>query len=170
MTKKKLLISALVFCLIVPAMFVLTACGKKSTHSHVYSEEWSVDAEYHWHDCTDENCSATKDKAKHTFNDGGQCTVCQKYKFDFSINIGDDPIDLEETSTFQSYWLTCPDSEYLDINSYYGFEYYKYGEGATLTFVGSDFPTEAGSYQVKLLFGGDETYLPAQATADFVIG
>lgn len=166
MTKKKSFISLmLAFCMIITAMFTLTACT-----SHTYSEDWSVDAEYHWHACTDENCSATKDKEKHSFDADDKCTICQKIKFTLKIDIGDKPISAD-TGMFQSYWIVeCPDAEYLDVNSYYTIEYFKYGaDGTTLTSVGEDFPSNDGRYQVKVTFDGDKIYLPAQAIADFEI-
>lgn len=168
--KKSFISLVLAFCLIVPAMFMLSACSKSNDTAvkHNYSEEWSVDAEYHWHACTDENCNAVNHKAKHSFDSDEKCTVCQKSKFNFSINIGDDPISAD-IKAFQQPWLNCPDSEYTDVNSYYTIEYFKYENDTTLTSIGEDFPTEAGRYQVKVTFDGDKIYLPAQATADFTI-
>lgn len=157
--------SVLVVSIVLAISLPLTLANR-----HTYSEEWSVNSEYHWHACTDENCDVKANKAKHSFDSDGKCTVCQKSKFIFTVNIGDTPISSDDVVTFQSYWLSVSDSEYLDVGSYYEFEYSKYGaDGTTLTFVGEDFPTEAGRYQVKVIFIGDETYLPAEATANFTI-
>lgn len=61
---------------------------KSPTHEHTYSEEWSYDETYHYHNCTVDGCTATKDKAKHTFENGHnetgyyqECSVCD-YKKD----------------------------------------------------------------------------------------
>ncbi|MGN1201289.1 MAG: hypothetical protein ACI4R8_03440 [Candidatus Caccovivens sp.] len=90
MTKKKSLLTfVFAICLIVPALFMLTACG----HTHSAVEEWSSDATYHWHTC--EGCEELLDKAEHTWNAGEittpatettqavktyTCTVCAKTK------------------------------------------------------------------------------------------
>ncbi|MGN1162590.1 MAG: hypothetical protein ACI4T2_01525 [Christensenellales bacterium] len=89
MTKKKTIIMmVLAFCLVVPAMFLFSACGK---HSHNAAAEWSRDETYHWHVC--EGCDEQLDKAEHTWDAGVitteatftsdgvktyTCTVCQK--------------------------------------------------------------------------------------------
>ena len=66
MTKKKSLL-AFVFaiCLMIPAMFLLTACG----HSHKATEKWVSDATYHWHACEDENCKEQLEKTEHTWGE-----------------------------------------------------------------------------------------------------
>lgn len=72
--KKTFLALALAFCLIVPTTFVMTACG----HKHTYSQDWSADAEYHWHDCTGKKCNEVDSKAKHDYTDDSDatCNTC----------------------------------------------------------------------------------------------
>ena len=66
MTKKKYLLTfVFAICLMIPAMFMLTACG----HNHKALAEWQNDATYHWHACEDENCKEQRDKAEHTWGD-----------------------------------------------------------------------------------------------------
>ena len=90
MTKKKSILTfMLAFCLIVPAFFMLTACG----HKHNAVTEWSSDDTYHWHACEDEKCTEQLDKAEHTWDAGVittqatfaqdgvktyTCSVCEK--------------------------------------------------------------------------------------------
>lgn len=72
--------------------FAFTACELGETHN--YSKEWTYDKEYHFHKCTDENCTSVADKAAHTFDKGVitqeatytddeitryTCTVCGYY-------------------------------------------------------------------------------------------
>ena len=92
MTKKKSLLTfVFAICLMIPAMFMLTACG----HNHKALAEWQSDATYHWHACEDENCKGQLDKAEHTWDAGVittqatdtteavktfTCTVCEKTK------------------------------------------------------------------------------------------
>ena len=89
--KQSILAIVLAFCLIIPAMLMLTACG----HTHNATAKWTSDDSYHWHICEDENCTEQLDKAEHTWDDGVvtteatvqndgvktyTCTVCQKTK------------------------------------------------------------------------------------------
>ena len=92
MTKKKSLLTfVFAICLMIPAMFMLTACG----HNHKATTEWQSDATYHWHVCEDKNCKEQLDKAEHTWDAGVittqatdtteavktfTCTVCEKTK------------------------------------------------------------------------------------------
>lgn len=74
MTKKKsIVMMVLAFCLIVPAMFLFSACGKKA-HEHNYSAEWTTDAANHWHAATCEHADEKADFAAHTFGDWSEKT------------------------------------------------------------------------------------------------
>ena len=42
---------------------------------HTYADTYSIDDDYHWFVCT--NCNDAKDKALHTLDADGVCTVCQ---------------------------------------------------------------------------------------------
>ena len=92
MTKKKSLLTfVFAICLMIPAMFMLTACG----HNHKALAEWQSDATYHWHVCEDKNCKEQLEKAEHVWDEGVittqatdtteavktfTCTVCEKTK------------------------------------------------------------------------------------------
>ena len=67
MTKKKSLLTfVFAICLMIPAMFMLTACG----HNHKALAEWqNNDATYHWHACEDENCKEQLEKTEHTWGE-----------------------------------------------------------------------------------------------------
>lgn len=67
-------------------LYECSYCGyeRKETISkkeHNYSSEWSMDYDYHWHACLDEgyenDATLIKDKAKHTLDSDGKCTVCE---------------------------------------------------------------------------------------------
>ena len=92
MTKKKsIVMMVLAFCLIVPAMFMMTACGR---HKHSFSSEWSQSETQHWHACTGKNCEEKSDLADHDFVwaektpagvhtdkvETGTCSTCQYQK------------------------------------------------------------------------------------------
>ncbi len=48
------------------------------SNAHTWSNAWSVDEAYHWHECV--NCGEKKDSAEHSFGKDGQCTVCHAEK------------------------------------------------------------------------------------------
>lgn len=57
---------------------VCDTCGYviENLHNHYYSTEWSSDGENHWHAALCEHGVEVADKAAHTLNDAGYCTVC----------------------------------------------------------------------------------------------
>lgn len=92
MTKKKSIWAfVLAFMLVVPAMFLFSACGK---HEHSFSSDWTKTESQHWHDCTDKNCEEKSDLADHDFVwvektpagvhtdkvETGTCSTCQYQK------------------------------------------------------------------------------------------
>ena len=92
MTKKKSIWAfVLALCLIVPAMFMMTACGK---HEHSFSSEWTKTETQHWHACKDKNCEEKSDLGDHDFVwvektpagvhtdkvETGTCSICQYQK------------------------------------------------------------------------------------------
>ena len=50
---------------------ILMACG----HEHTFSNEWSKDAQYHWHAAACEHKDEVKDRAEHDFG-GNRCSTC----------------------------------------------------------------------------------------------
>ena len=99
--KKSIWAFVLAVCLIVPAMFMMSACGKdkggsgETAHTHTYSSEWKHDETHHWHEATCEHTAEQGDKAVHTFGnwtvvtpaglhtagtEKRQCTVCSYYE------------------------------------------------------------------------------------------
>lgn len=92
MTKKKSIWAfVLAFMLVVPAMFMMTACGK---HKHSFSSDWSKSETQHWHACTGKNCEEKSDLGDHDFVwaektpagvhtdkvETGTCKTCQYQK------------------------------------------------------------------------------------------
>lgn len=70
--KKKTVIAVLsALCVLFGALGIFAACG----HQHTYSEEWSHDEEYHWHQSTCGHNDEVEGKEKHTFRND-ECTVC----------------------------------------------------------------------------------------------
>lgn len=43
-------------------------------HEHSFADDWSSDAEAHWHACSGEGCTELSDKAAHTFGEGKETT------------------------------------------------------------------------------------------------
>ncbi len=59
---------------------VCTVCAyvRADDHEHTYSDAWSGDASYHWHAATCGHKDQLRDKAAHTRNADGICTVCKR--------------------------------------------------------------------------------------------
>ncbi len=70
MRRKTLAIFSVAFALTC-TLGILTACG----HEHTFSNEWSKDAQYHWHAATCEHKDEVKDRAEHDFG-GNRCGTC----------------------------------------------------------------------------------------------
>ena len=49
----------------------------RDIHNHYYDDEWSGDAEYHWHAALCEHGVEVADKAAHVVDAAGYCTVCE---------------------------------------------------------------------------------------------
>lgn len=92
MTKKKSIWAfVLAFMLVVPAMFLFSACGK---HEHSFSSDWSKSETQHWHACKGKNCEEKSDLGDHDFVwvektpagvhtdkvETGTCQTCQYQK------------------------------------------------------------------------------------------
>lgn len=58
---------------------VCSTCGYEqkivAPHEHTYSDEWSSNETYHWHEATCEHTGEVSGKEKHTFIDG-VCSIC----------------------------------------------------------------------------------------------
>jgi len=72
---KRSRIIAIILCFVL-AFASLSFIGCKK-NAHNFATTWESDSEFHWHACTDKDCTETADKAKHQF-ENGQCTVCGK--------------------------------------------------------------------------------------------
>ena len=70
---KKFFSLALVFCLIVPCMVMLSACG----HEHTFAETWTFNETHHWHAATCEHSDEKADYAEHVdANEDDICDTC----------------------------------------------------------------------------------------------
>ena len=156
MTKKKpLLTLVLAVCLIVPAMFMLSACE----HKHSAVAEWSSDATYHWHVCEDKKCQEQLDKAEHEWNAGvitkeatfledGEktytCSVCQKTRTEsvaFTNYVNINYVEEDDTQTYTKFTVTEAGTYYFRYevkncgfaNGYYWINMNKVGGGLQQT-------------------------------------
>lgn len=81
-----------------------TVCGYEkpviSEHQHSYSEQWTTDSDYHWHEATCEHEDEINDLGAHSYGNDGKCTVCGHEK----------PAKPEHEHTY-SEWLGDEDGE-----------------------------------------------------------
>ena len=99
-----------ILCLLV--VFLCSCSNDFEKHEHTFSDKWTYNETYHYHECTDQGCTERKDEAAHQFktnvieptyeNDGytrHTCSVCgyyydnnfvdkleHNYSFDLSYN------------------------------------------------------------------------------------
>ena len=62
----------IVLALVCAVSLILVACDK---HEHEFSEKWSIDETYHWHEATCEHTDEVSDKAEHSYQNG-ICSLC----------------------------------------------------------------------------------------------
>lgn len=85
-------------------------------HEHTFADEWKSDADFHWHACTVEGCTAEDGKAAHTFEvttdaDGkpiNKCTVCEATNTDVPTAPEHEHTFAETFSTSDNFhWYAC---------------------------------------------------------------
>ena len=86
MKQRKLSLLFIIFCLVLPVAILMTACDKQTVeeeeepvgHVHVWSDEWSYDESYHWHECEDDDCDEVYELDGHVYADkhSTTCLVC----------------------------------------------------------------------------------------------
>jgi hypothetical protein len=102
--KEKLTMKKIISLLITAAMLLaLGATLASCAHECTFSDEWSKDANAHWHVCENEKCEEIADKADHTWNEGEitaaatqekegtktfTCTVCGQTKTEAVVFTG----------------------------------------------------------------------------------
>lgn len=71
---KKFFSFMLAFCMIIPCVFMLSACS----HEHTFAETWTFNDTHHWHASTCEHSAEKKDYAEHVDeNEDDICDVCK---------------------------------------------------------------------------------------------
>lgn len=175
---KRIITSILCLCLLVGALSSCAGCGKHSTDpnakGHDFLDQWSTNATYHWHDCSDKTCTVQIDKAEHTWGEptlvkeatvdgSGElkyvCTVCDRSKtetvdfegFDASIWT-----DLAKADNFANVTI----EENITKNEVYKSAYYRINaEGVLVTTVNtesseteSEFVEEATAQRLRTYF------------------
>ena len=128
---KKRMIALLLAFACVTSMGALSACSiDDSNHTHTYSDEWTFDETYHWHNAECAHMSETKDKAKHTFDDGTEtpatfesagyitysCTVCDYEKqVEGEAKLEHNYSDKLTHENGDTHWYACIDEGYESL-------------------------------------------------------
>ena len=130
--KRKLLpvFLALVYVTLILSL-VLASCKAQDAHEHSYSDDWSYDETYHWHNATCAHLTETADKAEHTFDTGVEveatfdsagyvlytCTVCG-----YRTMAETSPAlthHFSDTLTYDenTHWYPCTDAGYENLRA-----------------------------------------------------
>ncbi len=128
---EKRMIALLLAFACVTSMGALSACSiGDSNHTHTYSDEWTFDETYHWHNAECAHMSETKDKAKHTFDDGTEtpatfesagyitysCTVCDYEKqVEGEAKLEHNYSDKLTHDNGDTHWYACIDEGYESL-------------------------------------------------------
>ena len=102
---------------------VCSRCGAKdvvtdvgTAKGHTYSEEWSIEGNYHFHKATCEHTDLVSDKEEHTADDF-ICRVCgNDGAFDCGVKLSLD----SETDTYSVVGRSADDKKVITIKPYYG--------------------------------------------------
>ncbi len=107
-SKKSVSTIILAVCLIIPAIFLLSACG----HSHTFSEAWEFDETHHYHVCTGTDCDEIDSKAAHvmvekfnTTHHWHECETC-------GYTAGETSHSLTTKTDASNHWQACDDCSY----------------------------------------------------------
>lgn len=128
---KKRMIALLLAFACVTSMGALSACFiGGSNHTHTYSDEWTFDETYHWYNAECAHMSETKDKAKHTFDDGTEtpatfesagyitygCIICDYEKqVESEAKLEHDYSDKLTHDNGDTHWYACIDEGYESL-------------------------------------------------------
>ncbi|MGM9665333.1 MAG: carbohydrate-binding domain-containing protein [Eubacteriales bacterium] len=126
MRKKAAVLTVAILCITVAFMLASCVIGGGG-HTHVYSDEWTFDGTYHWHNAVCVHMSETKDKSEHTFDTGTEiaatyesegyvlyrCTVCGYEKTDVtSAALEHNYSDTLTHDGGDTHWYACTDEGY----------------------------------------------------------
>ena len=84
-TKPKKLLAVLITVLSSLSLVLNAACS--TNHQHTFSGDWSSNSSQHWHAATCEHTYESRDRASHTYDANGICTVCgyeQQHEHEYS--------------------------------------------------------------------------------------
>lgn len=75
--RKKILGFICAVFMVLPCLFMFTACGKKD---HKAQTNWYKNETHHWHACKDEGCEEKFDEEEHTYEDGDVLLAATEYE------------------------------------------------------------------------------------------
>lgn len=127
--KRKIVVFLTLCFILCVALTSLTACDKLAfLHKHTYSNDWSYDKTYHWHEATCD-CETKSGLAEHTFVDG-VCSGCNieylAVAFDGGTGAQDDPYIISTVEELEnialvsqfSYFKVKDGVEQLDLSNW----------------------------------------------------
>lgn len=77
--KKKFLTMLSLILMIVPCVFLLTACVGSTQHTHESGYTWISNTTHHWKECVEEDCGIKFSYSQHNWDQTtNKCTVCER--------------------------------------------------------------------------------------------
>lgn len=164
MTKRKSIWTfVLSFCCILSAMFVLSACGG---HKHSFASEWSHDTEYHWHECTDKDCTEKSEYKKHDYSNDTDPT-CDTCGFERTFAENSIVCENKISKTYNGKRQALIKN--VDFTTTYGTASVSYKLKNTENEFTADAPKDAGIYLVKILVPATSTYKSVSKIVEYTI-
>ena len=114
---KRLITFLLVTCVLISACGLFACDGGQTpppTHEHSFSQQWTKDENYHWHDCQAVDCDEKADKQAHEWTGEGTltCTVCGATKQDPQTPpVHEHSYGKEWTTDQENHWKKCSGCE-----------------------------------------------------------
>lgn len=164
MTKRKSILTfVLTVCCMLSAMFVFAACGG---HKHSFSNEWTYDTEYHWHECTDKDCTEKSEYKKHDYSNDTDptCNTCG-----FERTFAENNITCEDkiSKTYNGKRQALIND--VDFTNTYGTASVSYKLKDTENEFTTDAPMDAGVYLVRIFIPATSTYKSASKIVEYTI-
>ena len=161
--KKSFWTLVLSFCCIISAMFALTACGG---HKHSFSDKWSYDAENHWHECTDKDCTEKSEYKTHDYSNDTDptCDTCG-YERTFAENNIVCENKISKTYNGKRQALV----ENIDFTTTYGTASVSYKLKDTENEFTTDAPKNSGNYLARIFVPATSAFKSASKIIEYTI-
>lgn len=135
---KRFFVFLLATCIMFSTVGFLSACDDNQTpHEHAFSQNWTKDADYHWHGCEGVGCNEISNKQAHDYT-GAQSNTCSVCGY---VNGEEEQPAFNGSVTKEQWDLAVIAEKFNNVTISYGFSHAQMGE-----------------VKAEILIAGDKTY------------